>query len=107
MQIMTNPFAEHSRPSRITSEALSIPLGRSTDWRRGRNEESMSYTCPICASGDVEDTGFYAENKELKVRHRVYGCLNCTGRFLADRPNSIGKVQVSGDARPSEASIEH
>jgi 2-polyprenyl-3-methyl-5-hydroxy-6-metoxy-1,4-benzoquinol methylase len=67
----------------------------------------MIYACPICASDDVEDTGFCAENDELKVQHRVYGCLNCTGRFLADRPSSIGKVRVSQDARPSEASIEH
>jgi len=67
----------------------------------------MSYACPICASDEVEDTGFRAENNELKVQHRVYSCLNCTGRFLADRPNSIGKVQASADARPSEASIQH
>jgi len=67
----------------------------------------MSYTCPICGSDNVEDTGFRAENDELKALHRVYGCLKCTGRFLADRPSSIGKVQVSAEAVPSEASIQH
>jgi hypothetical protein len=65
MQIITKPFAEHSRLSRIAPEALPVPLGRRTDWRGGGNEEAMSFTCPICASRDVEDTGFCAENKEL------------------------------------------
>lgn len=67
----------------------------------------MSHTCPICDSDDIEDTGFRAQNNELKVQHRVYRCLNCTGRFLTDRPTSISKVNVPQDERPSEASIEH
>jgi SAM-dependent methyltransferase len=72
------------------------------------NEPSQTANhCPICGSDAVEDTGFRAENSQLRVEHPVYSCLSCTGRFLADRPTSIAKVQAAADISPSEGSVEH
>jgi SAM-dependent methyltransferase len=48
--------------------------------------------CPLCAADDLHDTTLRAVDHESGRLHLVYECQSCTGRFIADRPQSIEKV---------------
>jgi 2-polyprenyl-3-methyl-5-hydroxy-6-metoxy-1,4-benzoquinol methylase len=60
--------------------------------------------CPFCSSGDIHDTSLRALEDTSRRLYLVYECEACTGRFVADRPTSIDKVQE--DAAETFASPE-
>jgi hypothetical protein len=49
----------------------------------------------MCTADDIYDTTLKAIDHETGRRHFVYECRNCTGRFIADRPQAIEKVDDS------------
>ena len=49
--------------------------------------------CPLCLSTDIHDTHLRALDQENGRLHLVYECGVCTGRFVADRPQHIEKVE--------------
>lgn len=49
--------------------------------------------CPFCFSGDIHDTDLRALDQSGGRLHLVYECNACTGRFIADRPEHIEKVE--------------
>ena len=48
--------------------------------------------CPLCLADDIRDTNLRAINHETDRLHFVYECRGCTGRFIADRPQSLERV---------------
>jgi SAM-dependent methyltransferase len=58
------------------------------------NPELIS-NCPLCLSKDIYETKFRALDDTTRRLHFVYGCDSCTGRFIADRPARIEKVDES------------
>ena len=49
--------------------------------------------CPLCLSQDIHDTNLRALDYTSRRLHLVYECATCTGRFVADRPEHISKVE--------------
>jgi 2-polyprenyl-3-methyl-5-hydroxy-6-metoxy-1,4-benzoquinol methylase len=49
--------------------------------------------CPFCSSGDIHDTSLRALDDTSRRLYLVYECRSCTGRFVADRPDRIEKVE--------------
>lgn len=49
--------------------------------------------CPFCSSGDIRDTNLRALDDTSGRLYLVYECRFCTGRFVADRPERIEKVE--------------
>jgi len=49
--------------------------------------------CPLCLSEDIHDTGTSALDQLTQCQHLVFECDACTGRFIADRPQYIEKVE--------------
>jgi len=60
--------------------------------------------CTFCASEDIHDTQLRALEDTTRRLYLVYECASCTGRFVADRPTRIEKVE--DDAAESFASPE-
>lgn len=52
----------------------------------------VSY-CPLCAAANIRDTRLHALDQSSGRLHLVYECRSCTGRFVADRPEHIEKVE--------------
>jgi SAM-dependent methyltransferase len=52
-----------------------------------------SNRCRLCGGADVFDTGLRALYHEEGSLHRVFECRDCTGRFIAEIPPRIEKVQ--------------
>jgi SAM-dependent methyltransferase len=48
--------------------------------------------CPLCFSAEIRDTQLRALDDKSRRMHLVYECRHCTGRFVADRPERIEKV---------------
>jgi SAM-dependent methyltransferase len=48
--------------------------------------------CPLCFSSDIHDTNLRALDDRDRRLYLVYECGSCTGRFIADRPDRIEKV---------------
>jgi SAM-dependent methyltransferase len=48
--------------------------------------------CPFCFSGKISDTSLRALDDKSRRLYLVYECASCTGRFVADRPEIIEKV---------------
>jgi SAM-dependent methyltransferase len=53
----------------------------------------QEFRCRLCLSSNVGDTGLRALDHEQKSLHRVFECGDCTGRFIAEIPPMIEKVQ--------------
>jgi len=49
--------------------------------------------CPLCFSRDIRDTKLRALEDTSGRLYLVYECASCTGRFIADRPHRIDKVE--------------
>lgn len=49
--------------------------------------------CPFCFSPKIRDTHLRALDDKSRRLHLVYECRACTGRFVADRPERIEKVE--------------
>lgn len=60
--------------------------------------------CPFCSSSDIHDTHLRALEDTSGRLFLVYECKSCTGRFVADRPPRIEKVEE--DAAETFASPE-
>ena len=54
--------------------------------------------CPLCLADDVRDTALRALDPESGRLQLVYECRLCTGRFIADRPQSFEKVHDTSAA---------
>jgi SAM-dependent methyltransferase len=50
--------------------------------------------CRLCLGSDVFDTGLRALDHEQGSLHPVFECRDCTGRFIAEIPPLIEKVQA-------------
>jgi SAM-dependent methyltransferase len=59
---------------------------------------SIISNCPFCASDDIHDTTFRALEDTTRRLFLVYECRECTGRFIADRPQKIEKVEEETSA---------
>jgi SAM-dependent methyltransferase len=58
-------------------------------------EGSMQdFRCRLCQGADVFDTGLRALYHEQGTLFRVFECRDCTGRFIAEIPPLIEKVQA-------------
>lgn len=55
-------------------------------------------TCPFCESTAISDTKLRALDDKTRRRYLVYECAACTGRFVADRPTRIEKVEEEAAA---------
>jgi SAM-dependent methyltransferase len=53
--------------------------------------------CRLCLGADVFDTGLRALYDEQGTLFRVFECRDCTGRFIAEIPPVIEKVQPGRD----------
>ena len=60
--------------------------------RHATRSHIVSY-CPLCSSGDIHDTNLRALDDTSRQLYLVYECRSCTGRFVADRPEHIEKVE--------------
>jgi SAM-dependent methyltransferase len=60
--------------------------------------------CPFCSSEQIHDTELRALEDTTRRLYLVYECASCTGRFVADRPTRIEKVEE--DAADTFASPE-
>ena len=58
--------------------------------------------CPFCSSVDIHDTNLRALDDASRRLYLVYECRSCTGRFVADRPERIEKVDDETAARVAE-----
>jgi SAM-dependent methyltransferase len=54
--------------------------------------------CRLCLGSDVFDTGLQALYHEQGTLFRVFECRDCTGRFIAEIPPLIEKVQPGSNA---------
>jgi SAM-dependent methyltransferase len=54
--------------------------------------------CPFCASKDIHDTNLRALDDSSRRLYLVFECSSCTGRFVADRPQRIEKVDEEAAA---------
>jgi len=54
----------------------------------------MATRCPLCDGARLVDTRFGAQDSE-GVPRPVFECRTCSGRFIANRPDFIAKVQFS------------
>ena len=50
--------------------------------------------CRLCLGSDIDDTGLQALDHERGDLLRVFECRDCTGRFIAEIPPLIEKVQT-------------
>jgi SAM-dependent methyltransferase len=50
--------------------------------------------CRLCLGADINDTGLLALDHERGDLLRVFECRDCTGRFIAEIPSFIEKVQT-------------
>lgn len=55
--------------------------------------EHVVSVCPLCFSDEIHDTGLRALDQATQRLFLVYECNSCTGRFVADRPEHIEKVE--------------
>jgi SAM-dependent methyltransferase len=55
--------------------------------------ERVVSVCPLCFSNDIHDTSLRALDQATHRLFLVYECSSCTGRFVADRPEHIEKVE--------------
>ena len=56
----------------------------------------QDFRCRLCLGADVFDTGLRALYHEQGTLFRVFECRDCTGRFIAEIPPVIEKVQADG-----------
>lgn len=59
----------------------------------------ITSNCPFCSSGDIHDTELRALEDATRRLYLVYECASCTGRFVADRPTRIEKVEEDAAER--------
>jgi SAM-dependent methyltransferase len=59
-----------------------------------KREGSMQQSrCRLCLGANIRDTGLRALDHGQGSLHRVFECRDCTGRFIAEIPPLIEKVQ--------------
>jgi SAM-dependent methyltransferase len=67
-------------------------------------QSAIASRCPFCSSPNIGDTHLRALDDVSSRLYLVYECGSCTGRFVADRPERIDKVE--DDAAATFASPE-